>query len=284
MGVIPVGAARVIVRDGDDDVVAPPRLHAAEDVVGIAAGADVQPMDVDVRGVEVMGQVGIERHLRPVRRQLVAQTDAEDIARLHPQGRTGDRSLIRTHREAVSADVDVGVLDMELGGELAVDGTAHLGLDELRGLPRRRLEQSYAAVRLHVRLVAGRWRRISAGHGASPRAGQEERATRACAGGKETPAGEHDLETIRRYGAVRHGPSFSSLNVRRADVLATACERTATPRAEPRLQARGLRSTRDRQSACGPAANPLWSAVEMIHFDSCACQAFERRKPMPLRA
>ena len=95
MGVIPVGAARVVVGNGDRDVVALPRLHAAQDVVGIAAGADVHAMHVEVRGVEVMGQVGIERHLRPVRRQVVDQVDAEDVARLHSQRRSGDRSLIR---------------------------------------------------------------------------------------------------------------------------------------------------------------------------------------------
>jgi hypothetical protein len=68
MGVVPVGAAWVVVRNGDLDLVALPRLHATEDIVRIAAGTDVQTMHVDVRGVEVMRQVGIERHLRAVRR------------------------------------------------------------------------------------------------------------------------------------------------------------------------------------------------------------------------
>ena len=37
MGMIPVGSPRVIVRNGDFDFVALPRLHRAEDVVGDAA-------------------------------------------------------------------------------------------------------------------------------------------------------------------------------------------------------------------------------------------------------
>ena len=55
MGVVPVSAACVIVGNGDRDLVALPRLHAAQDIVGVAAGADVHPMRVEVRGIEVMG-------------------------------------------------------------------------------------------------------------------------------------------------------------------------------------------------------------------------------------
>ena len=94
VGVVPVGAARVVGGDGDLDVVTLPWFHAAQDIVGVAAGTDVQTMDVDIRGVEVMRQVGIERQLRAVRRQVVDQGDAEDVTWLHAKRRSGDGSFI----------------------------------------------------------------------------------------------------------------------------------------------------------------------------------------------
>src|SRR5882724_13659991 len=60
--VVPVGAARVIGRDGDLDVVALLRLHGPEDVVGDSAGAHMRTVEMEVRRVEVVRQHHVERH------------------------------------------------------------------------------------------------------------------------------------------------------------------------------------------------------------------------------
>jgi hypothetical protein len=53
---------------------------------------------------------------------------------------------------------------MERSGQLAVDGLTHLGLDQLRRLPLRRLEQTRAVVAVRVRPVPDLRRRVGLSH------------------------------------------------------------------------------------------------------------------------
>ena len=84
-------------------------------------------------------------------------------------------------------------MDAELGGQLAVDGAAHLGLDQVHGFPLRGLEQTRAAVCRRVRIVPGLGRRVGAGHGAASGAGQEKCTASTRASGEQATAGDDGL-------------------------------------------------------------------------------------------
>ncbi len=135
MRVIPVGAARVVARNRDLDVIAFARLHRPEDVVGDAAGIDVHAVDMEVRGVEVVRQRHVERHRVRVRRQLVLQPQAKHVARPGAEGGTRDRPFIGPQRQPVAADVLVGIADPQGGAQLAIHGAADFRFDERRPGP-----------------------------------------------------------------------------------------------------------------------------------------------------
>jgi hypothetical protein len=56
MRVVAISAARMVLRDRDLDIVALPRLHRPEDIVGVSTRADVATVEVKVCGVEMVWQ------------------------------------------------------------------------------------------------------------------------------------------------------------------------------------------------------------------------------------
>jgi len=133
--VVPVGAARVIGRDGDLDVVALLRLHGPEDVVGDSAGAHMRTVEMEVRRVEVVRQHHVERHRVGVRRQVVKEADSQRVARPYAQGGSRDRAFVGPERQPVAADILVGIADPQGRPQLSIRRAADLRLEEWR--PRR---------------------------------------------------------------------------------------------------------------------------------------------------
>ena len=109
--VIPIGAAGVVGRQRDLDVVAVARRHRAHDVVGDPARARMRAVEMEIGVVELMRMADVGGHPVAVRRQIVDQLDAQRLAGLHAQGRTGAAALIGPDIEPDAADLAIGVAD-----------------------------------------------------------------------------------------------------------------------------------------------------------------------------
>ena len=130
MGVIPIGAPRVVVRNGNFDVVTLPRLHRAEDVVGEAIGADMQAMQMEIGGVEVVRQHHIERHRIGVRRQRIDESDPQHVTGSQAERGAGNVSLIGPKRQPIAPHVLVGVGDPQRRSQFPVHRTSDFRLDQ----------------------------------------------------------------------------------------------------------------------------------------------------------
>jgi hypothetical protein len=154
MGMVPVGAARVVRGQRDLDVVALSRHHRAHDVVGDAARAAVRPVEMEVRVVELVRMRGFAGHDIPVGRQVVDEPDLQGLARLHAQ-RRAQPAFVSAQVEADAADVAIGIGAAQAGAEHAVEGAADLGLDQ-RLVHRRHNRQLRRARFGHVGVRAAR--------------------------------------------------------------------------------------------------------------------------------
>ncbi len=129
MRMIPVGAARMVRRQRDLDVVRLAGRHRAHDVVGDAARAAMRAVEVEVRVVELVRKRGVGGQDIAVGRQVVDEADLERLARLHAQ-RRAQPALVRAQVEAKAADVAIGVGAAQAGAEHAVRRAPDLGLDQ----------------------------------------------------------------------------------------------------------------------------------------------------------
>ena len=87
VGVVPVGSCGMIIWDVILKVEPLSRKNLQQHVIGITFGRDVQPMQVHVRGIEVMRHVhGV--HSGWVWRQIVDESQSKGVSRTHAKGRT----------------------------------------------------------------------------------------------------------------------------------------------------------------------------------------------------
>ena len=178
MRMIPIGAAGVILGDRDLDVVALPRLDRAKHIVGNPIRADVPAVEMQVGGVEMMQQRHVDRGRVRVGWQRVGEADAQHVAGFDTQGRARDRAFIGAQRQAIAADVLVGVADAQVAAQFAVRRAAHLRLNQRRVLVVGRARDAAAGVALHVRAATVArfgdrkpregWRQERRGGGARP--------------------------------------------------------------------------------------------------------------------
>jgi hypothetical protein len=131
---VPIGAPRMITGDGDLDIVTLPGLHRSKNVVGDAGRTDVRPVEVEIRGVEMVRQSHVERHRVQIGRQIVDEADAEGVAGPHAERRAWNRSFVRAQGQAIAADVLVGVADVQGRSQFSVRRAADFRLNEWRAI------------------------------------------------------------------------------------------------------------------------------------------------------
>ena len=169
MRMIPAGAARVVLRQRDLDVVAVSRLHRTHDVVGDAARAAVRAVKMEIRAVELVrirGEAGLDV---AVGRHVVGKPDLQRLARLHAQV------------EAKAADVAIGVGAAQLGAEHPVGRAADFRLDQrlVHGRRSRRVRQAGIGHVVVVRAVGLPQRSASTeSQSADRQAGPQQATTR----------------------------------------------------------------------------------------------------------
>src|SRR5690349_11717558 len=92
-------------------------------------------MKMEVGGIEVVRDVAEQRHGVRVCRQLVEELNAEGVARLRAQRRSGNRPLVSTHVEPVATDLVDRIANVKLGLEHAAARLSYLWFDEILRLP-----------------------------------------------------------------------------------------------------------------------------------------------------
>ncbi len=102
VGMVPICSRNMICRDGNLNVVNLPGLHGPHDIVRNSAGADMHPVRMEIRRVELMRGCDVRGGQVPGRWELVEQLDFQGVPRLHPQGGTGAHALIGAQEKPVS--------------------------------------------------------------------------------------------------------------------------------------------------------------------------------------
>ena len=108
-------------------------------------GLTCSAVRMEIGRVEMVRQGHVGRHRIGIRRQVVDELDAENIARPRPQGRTREIALIGPERQPIAADVLVGVSDPQVGSQLPVHRAPDLRFDQQRVLVERRPRNAAAA-------------------------------------------------------------------------------------------------------------------------------------------